>query len=110
MPVDGLPDRKLHRLCIACRRWFWPEEGILDFPFATGPMTWLLRRISVALDDESRMRFYCRACHEAEAKRAAIRRKSTLSGMIALLAIVAGVWIAWLLGLFDGMALPRLHG
>jgi hypothetical protein len=109
MPVDGLPDRKLHRLCIACRKWFWPEEGVLDYPFATGPLSWLQRRISVHLEDESRMRFYCRACHEAEAKRAEKRRKSTVSGMVALLAMIAAVWAAWALGLFDGLGLPHDH-
>jgi hypothetical protein len=103
MPIEGLPDRKLHRVCSVCRRWFWPNEGVLDWPFAHGPVGWLFRSLSVALDDESRMRFFCRECHEAAAKKAAKRRQMTSYTMLTGVIIAIVGFIAYATGLLDGL-------
>jgi hypothetical protein len=62
MPLGprDIPDTNIHRLCIRCRRWHWPEEG-RDYvvprirPFAVD-----LGRAIAGIEDP--VRFMCKAC------------------------------------------------
>jgi rubredoxin len=60
MPIEGMPDPQLHRICRRCGKWFEPEEGALMAPEATGPMGAM--RAARAPFDPSLMRFQCTRC------------------------------------------------
>jgi hypothetical protein len=62
MPVEGIPDRDRHRLCIRCRKWHEQGEGELLYPEAAGPISGMRRTAAVLADDESAMRFLCFRC------------------------------------------------
>lgn len=101
MPVTGLPDRRIHRLCFSCRVWFHTHEGVLDWPRPTGPLSWLLVRIARALDDETKLRFYCTACHARTQEQAVSRRRWSLWSTVAFAALALAVWFVWWSGLLD---------
>jgi hypothetical protein len=104
MPVEGLPDRKIHRLCWGCRRWFHLDEGVLDYPFAKGPMSMLLRAMARSMEDERKLRFYCTACHESESK-AAVKREHAMKITLYLLAcLMIAIALAFV---FDLVELPH---
>jgi hypothetical protein len=62
MPVEGLPDAARHKLCLRCRKWHEPDEGIMVYPEATGPLSGMRRAAAVLAGDESAMRFMCHHC------------------------------------------------
>jgi len=98
MPVTGLPDRKIHRLCWNCRCWFHLHEGILDFPPVTGPLSFLFSLSGRMLEDESKRRFYCLPCHEKVTIRAKHQRQTLQWTSIGM--VVAGfvIYIVWAMG------------
>ena len=61
MPVEGIPDRKLHRYCLHCHRWHYPEEGKPVMP-SGGPLTALHNLGAVLTSDESALKFACFRC------------------------------------------------
>ena len=60
MPVEGIPDPQVHRLCRRCGKWFEPREGSLVAPEATGPLG-AMRALRASIDG-SRLRFQCGRC------------------------------------------------
>ncbi len=101
MPVEGLPDRSKHRLCWRCQRWFLPHEGVIDYLPVRGPASFLLDRIARALEDDSRQRFFCDACHRSATSE---QKRGKASGRLALLAsvVMAAALVAlWWFGVFD---------
>ena len=107
MPIEGLADPKLHRLCVRCRKWFNPDEGVLDFPSATGPIGFIMGMSARVADDESKMKFYCLACHATRKK----RKSSALTTILSLTAAagaIGGLWYSgqlerWFNALMSGM-------
>jgi hypothetical protein len=97
MPVEGFADPKLHRLCIKCRKWFHPEEGIMDFQAATGPIGLILGVSARMAEHEGKLKFYCQACHAAARKRARAAWYAILS-VVAAASVVAAMY---LMGLLD---------
>jgi hypothetical protein len=61
MPVEGMPDTELHRICRRCRKWFEPHEGSMMPPEATGPFG-ASQRLRASLGDSSVLRFQCSRC------------------------------------------------
>ena len=103
MPVAGLPNPTLHRLCRRCGRWHHLHEGSYVMPTASGPVSWLLHGYQRQVDPEALLRFVCHAC-QAPAGRS---RRSRLIASAALLA--AGALLAWFIlsrGLLDGLLEP----
>ena len=62
MPVQGLPDPKLHKLCYSCRKWHEPGEGEMFIPDTSDlfEALWGLGRAKA--DDAPEIRFLCRRC------------------------------------------------
>jgi hypothetical protein len=60
MPIEGMPDPQLHRICRRCGKWFEPGEGTLLPPDVTGPMSWM--HAARASFDPSFLRFQCNRC------------------------------------------------
>jgi hypothetical protein len=60
MPVEGIPDPALHRLCRRCGKWFEIDEGALLAPEVTGPLGAM--RAMRASFDSSLLRFQCDRC------------------------------------------------
>jgi hypothetical protein len=60
MPIEGMPDPEVHRICRRCGKWFEPGEGALMAPEATGPMGAM--RAARASFDPSLLRFQCNRC------------------------------------------------
>ena len=58
MPVDGIPDSKIHRFCIRCRKWCWPDEGS-DYDPRRRPLPVQLARDIAGLKTS---RFRCHRC------------------------------------------------
>lgn len=60
MPIEGFPDTSVHRCCVRCRRWFFPNEGT-DFVL---PRTRLapteFARVVSGVND--RVHFLCDGC------------------------------------------------
>jgi hypothetical protein len=62
MPVEGLPDAAIHRLCSRCHKWHEPDEGVMVWP---DRFHWIreLRQVADAIGgDTSEMRFLCYRC------------------------------------------------
>lgn len=60
MPIEGMPDPQIHRICRRCGKWFEPSEGSSVTPDVTGPMGAL--RAARASFDGSLLRFQCNRC------------------------------------------------
>jgi hypothetical protein len=60
MPIEGMPDPELHRICRRCGKWFEPGEGTFMAPEATGPIG--MMHAARASFDASFMRFQCNRC------------------------------------------------
>ena len=62
MPIEGFPDPQRHKLCIRCHRWHDPDDGVMLYPEAAGPLQGLRTAAAEAAGDESAMRFMCYRC------------------------------------------------
>ena len=66
MPIDGLPDPAIHRLCLRCRRWHEPSEGVTVFPdgpdIPHDPISAVVVGLSHAMVPRTKERFICHAC------------------------------------------------
>ena len=80
MPVEGMPDTELHRICRRCQKWFFPEEGAYQSPEVTGPLG-AMQAARAAVGDTSLRRFQCHRCSR-------IRRNTKLGLWLGLAAIV----------------------
>ena len=60
MPIEGMPDPQIHRICRRCGKWFEPEDGTLVAPEASGPLS--VMRAARASFDPSLLRFQCNRC------------------------------------------------
>jgi len=98
MPVEGLPDPALHRLCRRCGTWYHLHEGSTDWPPVTGLISFIQVRSGQLLERTERMQFRCRGCFDEQARKSKSGRRSLLIGLIMLALIVATCW--WL-GVFD---------
>jgi hypothetical protein len=62
MPIDGFPDAARHKLCLRCQKWHEPDEGVVVYPEASGPLSGMRRTAAVLAGDESAMKFMCHRC------------------------------------------------
>jgi len=60
VPIEGMPDPGVHRICRRCGQWFEAHEGTSMAPEVTGPLGYL--RAMRAGIDGSGMRFQCARC------------------------------------------------
>jgi hypothetical protein len=97
----------MHRLCFACRGWFYPHEGVLDYPPVRGPLSFLLSLSSHFLEDDKKRKFYCQACHERISARAANGRRSVRWIIGTLIVFTIAAYIAWATGWLQ--SLVQLH-
>lgn len=86
MPITGMPDPALHRICRRCQRWFEPTEGALQAPEVTGPLG-AMQALRAASGDRSVMRFQCARCTK-------VRRNTQLVLWGTLLLLVAIILLA----------------
>jgi hypothetical protein len=89
MPVEGMPDPTVHRICRRCGKWFDPAEGRLMAPEATGPMG--MMHAARASFDGSMLRFQCDRCTR-------IRRNTERALWATLLALMGLVLLLEQLG------------
>lgn len=84
MPVVGVPNPELHRICRRCRKWFDPSEGTLVAPELTGPLSAMRATRTSIGQDASVLRFQCHGCTRIR------RRMQTLLwvALVSLLALV----------------------
>jgi hypothetical protein len=107
MPVTGIPDRSMHRLCYQCRCWFYPHEGVLDYPPVRGPLSFLFSLSRHFFEDESKRKFFCDACHQKITQRAQTGRKSVRWLIGSLIVLIIAAYIAWATGWLQ--SLLQLH-
>ena len=88
MPITGLPNPHLHRLCRKCRRWHDQDEGSMCAPTIAGPLSFLRNLRATAMDDETVQYFICFPCQKPK-------------GMSPLVKIILAVAVA---GLVAGLA------
>ncbi len=106
MPVDGLPNPTIHRLCRRCARWHHLHEGSYIEPPAAGPVSWLLNSYQRHADPQAGQRFVCSAC---QVPRGPARGQRLLGTIIGL---AAGALVGWWLyasGLCDEMITALFH-
>ncbi len=61
MPVTGIPDGQVHRFCLYCHKWHFPEEGKMLLP-SGGPLGDIGNLGRVLTGDESVYKFACFRC------------------------------------------------
>jgi hypothetical protein len=71
LPVTGYPDSSVHKLCIRCRKWHTPEEGVMiaarGSGFGADPITAVVSGLSHLLVPCTRERFICHRCRRIRA-------------------------------------------
>lgn len=85
MPVEGIPDPQVDRLCRRCGKWFEPQEGSLVAPEVTGPLGAM--RAARATVDGSLLRFQCRRCTRIRRTTQAVLW-GTLLGLVTLILVL----------------------
>jgi hypothetical protein len=104
MPVEGLPNPHIHRLCKRCGRWFQLDEGSLAFPATRGPLKWI-RVVAARFTEQDHLKkFFCFPCQELQARAA---QRWWLSILIVILMFVAAFIAAQYFGVFQDLHLPR---
>jgi hypothetical protein len=106
MPVDGLPNPTLHRLCRRCGKWHHLHEGSYVMPSSSGPVSWLISGYQRQVDPQALLRFVCSAC---QAPAGPSRRQRLLASLAVLIASVLMAWLVWWLHdlpLFDSLFGP----
>ena len=101
MPIDGLPNPQIHRMCKRCRQWFNAHEVSMMWAPKTGLLTWVHVTMAENMDQHKELKAYCSACQELNSKDETRFSKAFMQSVI-MIAIVCGLGlIAWALGLGD---------
>jgi hypothetical protein len=100
MPVDGLPNPTLHRLCRRCGKWHHLHEGSYVMPASSGPVSWLINGYHRHADPQAAQRFVCIPC-QGPARAALWQRLLASCALIAGSALLA--WWLYAGGLLDGL-------
>lgn len=88
MPVEGLPNPYLHRICRGCARWHHLHEGS-EVP----RLHWNLLRRALIDEPERKPLFWCAPCLARKESSRSKRRRSAVAAVVVGLAAVA----AWFL-------------
>ena len=90
MPIQGIPDREKHRLCLRCHKWHDPSEGEMVRPQASGPLGGMFQAARQVSGLDTEQRFICHRCKR-------IRRVTKLAiwGLLAALLVLVFV-LDWL--------------
>lgn len=110
MPISGLPNPQIHRLCKRCRQWFDHHEVTLCWPPKKGLLSFVHVTLAESVDQEKDQKHYCHACQELNAKDETRFRKQFVQGAVMLVIILVLIVIGWAIGLDDllrGMAEGR---
>ena len=91
MPIEGIPDPQIHRICRRCGKWFEPEEGALVAPDGPGPLG-AMRAVRAAFDP-SVMRFQCNRCTWVRRTRERVLWGALFAFMAAVLLLEKLGWI-----------------
>lgn len=66
MPVDGIPDAAVHCLCIRCRRWHEPQEGVRLRSTRAGGILGAVSSFGILVSgvasEAAKPRFLCHGC------------------------------------------------
>ncbi len=92
MPVDGLPNPTLHRLCRRCGKWHHLHQGSYVMPPASGPVSWLINGYQRQVDPQALLRFVCSDC---QAPAGSTRRQRLWSSLALLIASALMAGLAW---------------
>jgi len=65
MPVEGFPDRDVHKLCRQCGQWHEVDEGIMIPDNGIGPLAGLKNASKRMAGDDEDMKFVCDLCLRA---------------------------------------------
>ena len=101
MPISGLPNPQIHRLCKRCRQWFDAHEGFQCWPPKTGLLSWVHVTLSENTEQASEQKFFCNACQEKNGKDAARFIKGFKTIALTMVAIAAMAGAAWAFGLVE---------
>jgi hypothetical protein len=100
MPVEGLPNPTLHRLCRRCGKWHHLHEGSYVMPSSSGPVSWLINGYHRHADPQAAQRFVCDSC---QAPAGPSRRQRLLASLALLAAFALVGWWLYSSGLIDGL-------
>jgi hypothetical protein len=101
MPVEGFPDRDIHKICLRCHKWHEPAEGVMVWPPITGPFTALRSMTARLAEGEGGKRFICHRCRR-------IRRITQIVIFSIFTVLVATILILERLGAFDSATASAL--
>ena len=101
MPITGLPNPQIHRMCKRCQQWFDAHEGALHWPPKTGLLTWVHVTMAESIGQEKELKFYCPACHTLNGKAEARFAKVFTQSLLIMAAIAGLAAIAWAFGLVE---------
>jgi len=99
MPISGLPNPQIHRMCKRCRQWFNAHEVSMLWAPKTGLLTWVHVTMAENMEQKKELKAYCAACQELNVKDEQRFTKAFMQSLITI-AVVSGLGlIAWALGL-----------
>lgn len=101
MPIEGLPNPQIHRMCKRCRQWFNVHEGAMRWPPKTGLLTWVHVTMAESMEQEKDVKFFCVACQELNAKDEARFTKALRQTCITVAVLAVVGLAAWGLGLIE---------
>jgi len=98
MPVEGLPNPTIHRLCRRCRRWHHLHEGSYEQVSSSGPFSWIINAYRRQADPDATMIFICTSCRRPPATPAWVQ---ALISLAIVLAAALGAWWLYASGAID---------
>lgn len=99
MPITGLPNPQIHRLCKRCRQWFDHHEVESCWPPKKGLLSFVHVTLAEGLDQFKEQKHYCHACQELNVKDEIRFRKQFTQGLIMFAIVLILIVIAWAVGL-----------
>jgi hypothetical protein len=101
MPIVGLPNPQIHRMCKRCHQWFNVHEGALCWPPKTGLLTWVHVTMAEGMEHEKDLKFYCSPCQRLNQADQARFAKAIRTSLISIVTVAVLGSLAWALGLVD---------
>jgi hypothetical protein len=98
MPITGLPNPQIHRMCKRCCQWFNYHEVELCWPPRRGMFSMIHGMLAENLDQVKEKKNYCAACQALNEKEELRFRKNLMRGMLSFFIILLAIIAAWALG------------
>jgi hypothetical protein len=98
MPVSGLPNPAIHRLCRRCGKWHHVHEGSFEFATSAGPFSWIINAYRRNADPDAAQIFICSGCTRPPRTPWWVQMLITVA---ILILAAAGAWWLYSSGLID---------